>query len=200
MIISAKEREAGSKTAKKIRREGKIPAVLYGLGIENVNLEMDRSEFLSALRKSNRNDKFDLNIEGKGSFNVFVKSLQREPVTEDIQHVDFYKLTDDRMIQVDVPVKLVGESKGVKLGGKLYQPRRKISVFAFPKDIPNEITIDISDMQIGDVFHVFDLDLPEGVTVKSSKNFTIAAVLGASKEEQEEIAEEEEEAEEGTEE
>lgn len=198
MIITAKERELGTKAARRMRREGKVPGVVYGIDFDNKHVELDRSQLMAALRKSRRNDKFNLKID-ENTYDVIVKSIQWHPVTEDLLHIDFYKLTEGRQITVNVPVELTGESKGVKLGGSLYQPRKRISVKAMPEAIPNEIVVDISDMDIGDVVHVFDLDMPEGVEVMSTKNFTIAAVLGKSKEEQAEEAEEAEEEESETE-
>ncbi len=198
MIITAKEREVGTKASRRIRRNGKVPGVIYGIDFENKHIELDKSQLLSSLRKSRRNDRFELKLDNGETYNVFVKSIQWHPVTDDIVHIDFYKLTEGKPILVDIPIKLTGEAKGVKLGGDLYQPRKRISVVALPEAIPNEIVVDISDMNIGDVLHVFDLDMPEGVEVKSTKNFTLVAILGKSQEE--ETEEETEETEEETEE
>ncbi|WP_035589052.1 50S ribosomal protein L25/general stress protein Ctc [Hippea jasoniae] len=196
MVITAtKRQQTGKGYARRIRREGKIPAVLYGADFENEHIEVNRSEFLAAIRKSKRNDRFELKVDGE-TYTVIVRELQWHPVKEEVLHVDFYKLTEGRMVTVDVPVKVVGEAKGVKMGGDLYQPRKKVTIMALPDAIPNEIEIDVSDMQIGDVVHVFDLKLPEGVKVKSSKNFTLVAILGKALEETKEEGEEEEEIEE----
>ena len=193
MIITAKERELGTKAARRIRREDKVPGVIYGIDTENQHIEMDKSDLLAALRKSRRNDKFEVEIEGKDKYEVIVKEIQWHPVTEDIRHVDFYKLTQGRMITLFVPVVVTGESQGVKLGGDLYQPRKKIMIEALPEAIPNEIVVDVTELDIGDVVHVFDLDIPEGAKVKSTKNFTVVAVLGRVQEEEETEEEEEEE-------
>ncbi len=193
MIITAKVREVKPKGAKKLRREGKVPGVIYGANFENKHIELDKSKLLSALRKSSRNDVFELDVEGDDKYEVIVKSIQWHPVTDDIVHIDFYKLTKGQPIAVEVPIKLVGEAKGVKMGGDLYQPRKTITVVALPEAIPKEIEVDISNLEIGDVIHVFDLEMPEGVRVKSSKNYTLVAIVGKVKEE-EEAAEEEEEA------
>ncbi len=194
MIITAEKREVGSKVSRKLRREGKIPAVVYGYDFENKHVVVDKSELMAALRKSRRNDRFDLKVDGDETFRVIIKELQWHPVKDEVEHVDFYKLTEGKHVVVDVPVKIVGESKGVKLGGDLYQPRKRITVEALPDAIPNDIEIDVTNLMIGDVVHVFDLDMPEGVRVKSSKNYTVVAILGKAEEEKSE--EEEEEAEE----
>jgi large subunit ribosomal protein L25 len=193
MIITAKERELGTKAARKLRRNGKVPGVIYGINTDNRHIEMDKLDLLAALRKSRRNDKFEVEIEGKDKFEVIVKQIQWHPVTEDIRHIDFYKLTEGKTVTLNVPVVVTGEAKGVKLGGDLYQPRKRIMIEALPESIPNEITVDVTDLNIGDVVHVFDLDIPEGVKVKSTKNFTVVAVLGKSQEEEEIESEEEEE-------
>ncbi len=199
MIITAKVREVKPKQAKKLRREGKVPGVIYGANFENKHIELDRSKLMSALRRSNRNDVFELDVEGDSKYEVMVKSIQWHPVTDEIVHIDFYKLTKGEPVTVEVPIKLVGEAKGVKMGGDLYQPRKTVTVVALPEAIPKEIEVDISDLEIGDVIHVFDLEMPEGVRVKSSKNYTLVAIVGKVKEE-EEAEEEEEEIEEETEE
>ncbi len=196
MIITAEKRETGTQKAKRLRREGKIPAIIYGADTENQPIAVNRSQFMAAIRRSRRNDKFELQVENGEKYEVIVKEVQWHPVKDEIEHVDFYKLTAGRPVVVDVPVKVVGEAKGVKMGGDLYQPRKKIKVEALPEAIPNEIVVDVSDLQIGDVIHVFDLDMPEGVKVKSSKNFTVVAILGKALEETTEESEEEEEAEE----
>ncbi|AEA34077.1 50S ribosomal protein L25 [Hippea maritima DSM 10411] len=190
MLITAQKRDIGTKAAKKLRREGKIPAVIYGADFGSEHIAVDRSEFMAAIRRSRRNDRFELKLDNE-EFKVIVKEIQWHPVKEEVEHVDFYKLTEGRPVTVDVPVRVVGESKGVKMGGDLYQPRKRITVEALPEAIPNEIEIDVTNLQIGDVVHVFDLDMPEGVRVKSSKNFTLVAILGKALEETEEGEEEE---------
>ena len=198
MIITAKKREVGSKIAKRLRKEGKIPAVLYGYNFDNEHIVVDRSELMAVLRRSRRNDRFELKIEGDETYQVIIKDLQWHPVKDEVEHVDFYKLTEGRPVVVGVPVKVVGEAKGVKMGGDLYQPRKKITVEALPDAIPNEIEVDVTNLMIGDVIHVFDLEMPEGVKVKSSKNYTVVAILGKALEE-EKGEEEEEETEESSE-
>lgn len=190
MIIVARERNNEKISAKNVRKAGKIPAVVYGFNTENVNVEVEKSNLMSILRKSRRNDKFELNVEDKGNYNVIIKNLQKNPVTGDIIHIDFYNLSKERPISVKVPVEIVGESLGVKMGGDLYQPRKTVTITALPDDIPDAIKVDVSGTQIGDVVHIYDIDLPEGVKVKTTKNFTVAAILGKA---QEEEAEEEEE-------
>ncbi len=192
MIITAQKREAGSRNSRRLRREGKIPAVVYGYGFKNENVVVDRSQLMAILRRSRRNDKFDLKIEGGETCKVIIKELQWHPVRDELEHVDFYKLTEGRPVVVDVPVKIVGESKGVKMGGDLYQPRKKITVEALPEAIPNDIEVDVTNLMIGDVVHVFDIEMPEGVKVKSSKNYTVVAILGKALEETKEEEEEEE--------
>ncbi len=193
MIIAAKERDNEKISAKNVRKSGKIPAVVYGFNTENVNVEVEKSSLMSILSKSRRNDKFELSVEDKGSYNVIIKNLQKNPVTGDIIHIDFYNLSKERPVSVNVPVEIIGESTGVKMGGNLYQPRKTITVIASPDNIPNAIKVDISGTQIGDIIHINDVNLPEGVKVKTTKNFTVAAILGKSKEEEEKAAEESQE-------
>ncbi len=190
MIIMAQKRESGSRNARRLRREGKIPAVVYGYDFENKHIAVNRSELMSALKKSRRNDKFELKVDDGETYRVIIRELQWHPYKDEIVHIDFYKLTEGRPVVVDVPVKVVGEAKGVKMGGDLYQPRKKVTIEALPEAIPNEIEVDVSDLMIGDVIHVFDLKMPEGVRVKSSKNYTVVAILGKVLEEKGEEEEE----------
>ncbi len=187
--------KTGKGYAKRLRKEEMIPAVMYGWQKENRRLSLSEKEFIEIYKKSERNSIYKLNIESE-EIDVIVKSVQRNPVTDKIIHVDFYQVSPEREMLIDVPVKLFGEAKGVKKGGDLYQPRRYIKISAYPKDVPPFIQTDISLLDIGDTIHVMDLELPKGVKIKENKNFTIVAILGKKAEEEVVVEEEAEEAEE----
>lgn len=180
MQFKAQAREAKAKT---LRRQNRIPAVVYGSNIEPINLSLDKKETIAILRKARRTDIFEVSFQDK-TFRCIIKEVQQHPVTSDVYHIDFYKFDPNKHINIEVPVVLKGDAKGVKAGGDLYQPRKKIALNSLPDRIPHEIVLDVTNLEIGDSIHAFDLELPEGVKVASSKNFAIVAVVGKSKEEQ----------------
>ncbi|MCD6133193.1 MAG: 50S ribosomal protein L25 [Deltaproteobacteria bacterium] len=183
-------RETGKGCAKRLRKKGVIPAVIYGWKKESRPLEVNEEEFTKFYKNSPRNAIYKLNIEGE-EIEAILKDVQRNPVTDKIIHLDFYQISPERMIQVDVPVELMGEAIGVKRGGILYQPRKYIRITAYPRNIPSSLQVDISSLDIGDTIHVMDLALPEGVKVKEKRNFTIVAILGKEEKEEEKTTEEE---------
>lgn len=180
MQFEAQIRESKTKA---LRKQSRIPAVVYGSGIEPINLSLDKKETITILRKARRTDIFDVSFDNK-VFKCIIKEVQKHPVTSDVYHVDFYKFDPQKHINIEVPIVLKGDSKGVKAGGDLYQPRKKIALNSLPDKIPHEIVLDVTNLEIGDSIHAFDLELPEGVKIASSKNFAIVAVVGKSKEEQ----------------
>lgn len=180
MQFKAQAREVKAKT---LRRQNRIPAVVYGSSIEPVNLSLDKKETITILRKARRTDIFEVSFDDK-TFRCVIKEVQKHPVSSDVYHVDFYKFDPDKHINIEVPVVLKGDAKGVKAGGDLYQPRKKIALNSLPDKIPHEIVLDVTNLEIGDSIHAFDLELPEGVKIASSKNFAIVAIVGKSKEEQ----------------
>ncbi|OSS42410.1 LSU ribosomal protein L25p [Desulfurella amilsii] len=169
--------------AKALRRQSLIPAVMYGRGQDPINLSLDKKETVAVLRKARRTDIFEVAFEDK-TFRCIIKEVQKHPVTSEVYHVDFYKFDPSKHINIEVPIVLKGDAKGVKAGGDLYQPRKKITLNSLPDSIPNEIALDVSNLDIGDSIHAFDLELPEGVKIASSRNFEIVGVVGKSKEEQ----------------
>lgn len=169
--------------AKVLRRQNRIPAVIYGSDQNPINISLDKKETVAILRKARRTDIFEVVFEDK-AFRCIIKEVQKHPVTSDVYHVDFYKFDPSKHINIEVPIVLKGDAKGVKAGGDLYQPRKKITLNSLPDSIPHEIVLDVSNLDIGDSIHAFDLELPEGVKIASSKNFEIVGVVGKSKEEQ----------------
>ncbi|AHF97670.1 MAG: 50S ribosomal protein L25 [Desulfurella sp.] len=187
MQFKAQIRDAKAKT---LRKQNRIPAVIYGQLPKPINISLDKKETLAILRKARRTDIFEVSFDNE-TFRCIIKEVQKHPVTSDIYHVDFYKFDPNKHINIEVPIVLKGEPKGVKAGGDLYQPRKKIALNSLPDKIPHEIVLDVTNLEIGDSIHAFDLELPEGVKIASSKNFEIVGVVGKSKEE---LAEEKTEA------
>jgi len=158
-------RAIGTGPAKRLRAEGKIPGVVYGMGGEPVAVTVEWRPLREALTtEAGLNALIDLDVGGDTSLCV-VKELQRHPVRGNVMHIDFLRVSADVEISVDVPIVLEGEAEEVeKNDGTIDHVLFTLVVNAKPGDIPNEITIDISTLVIGDTIRVSDLRLPAGVS------------------------------------
>lgn len=199
MNLKASQREAvGNGPSRVLRRDGKIPAILYGPKTESIKLAIDRLE-LEPIMKSGAvaQTLLKLKIEGVDSVrNVMIKEMQKHPVSRTVLHLDLYEVSMDQKIKVMVPVVTTGKSAGVEVGGMLQLIRRELEVFCLPDQIPENITIDITALEIGDSFHVEDLPLEDAVEIPADVNFTILTILSPTAEEEEEVEDEEVEGEE----
>lgn len=185
--LKADKRESiGNGPARVLRREGKIPAVLYGPGKDSVNLSVSKNELEHVIKgRSITHVIVDLLIrdDKKSKRHAMIKELQTNPVTHDFLHVDFYEISMDRKIRVDVPVKAVGKSIGVEMGGILQIVRRELEVLCLPGEIPESFEIDITDLDIGDSFHVKDIPLTGNVEIPTEVNFTVLTIVSPKVEE-----------------
>lgn len=193
MQLKAKIRdEFGKGAARKLRREGLIPGIIYGRGFDPLPLTVDPHDLDKALIEAGgTNLLFDLEIEGKDKYPVMVREYQADVIDRHLLHVDFLKVDLTKKINVEIPVRLEGKAPGVKEGGILEHLRRTLEVVCLPTKIPGAIGVDVSQLKIGDTFHVHDLKLPEGVELVSTIDVTIAAVVAPVEEKVEEVAAEE---------
>jgi large subunit ribosomal protein L25 len=180
-ILTAEIREGvGKEKAKKLRTKGLIPAIFYGPRSQTIPLVIDSKELAKVLQtEAGENVLIDLDIR-KGNQSdrkvVMVKDIQIDPLQRITLHTDFFEVTMDEMVTVEVPVHLVGKPEGTKMGGILDQIRRVIQIQCFPGDIPKSIDIDVSPLKIGDSIHVQDIKV-EKVKILSDTNYTIATVV-----------------------
>jgi large subunit ribosomal protein L25 len=160
-------RTTGSRASRRLRAEGKIPAVVYGHGIDPVSVAVARRDLRAALTtEAGMNALIDLGVDGEQHLTL-VRDIQRNPVRNEVTHVDFLVVRRDEIIQVDVPVVLNGLAEEVKReAGTVDQVIFELTVSATPGTIPNEFAVDISGMVIGDTIRVGDLSLPSGVTTE----------------------------------
>lgn len=165
----------GNGPARALRRQGRVPAVLYGPKTEPAMLAIQRRDLDTILKRGGLGRSvFDLHIDGgTDSKSVMIKELQTHPVSHAYLHVDLYEVAMDRKIRVNVPVVTTGKSIGVENGGMLQVIRRELEVFCLPNEIPDSITIDVTDLDIGDSVHVEDLPTTGGVEIPHDVNFTI---------------------------
>ncbi len=172
---------SGKGVARKLRAKGQIPAVLYGSGKGNVGLALNLKVLTELLATSEQgiNTVIDLKIEGGKEKNahVMTKSLQREPVTGAVIHVDFYRIDDKAMVVVNVRVELQGIPVGVTLdSGVLDHMRREIEVSCLPTQIPSHFNLDVSQLGVGQSLHVSDIVFPAGVKPVTALDVTVATV------------------------
>ena len=186
-------KKTGKGPARTLRREGRMPAVLYGQKTESIMLSIDIRDFEKVVKKANVGSLL-LNLQiqnGKTSTRpAMIKELQTNPVTGAFLHVDFYEIDMQRKINVSVPVVARGKSVGVENGGLLQIVRRELELFCLPTAIPKAIEVDITDLDIGDSIHLQEITLPAEVELSEETDFTVITVL-APKMEEEVVAEEE---------
>jgi len=148
----------------KVSEAGLIPAVLYGPGIENVSLEIDR-KVIEKMYKEVGETLIDLDVEGK-TYNVLVHETQVDPITLELIHVDFYQPNLEEETEADVHLEIVGLSPAVKLGGTMVSNMREVTVKALPKNLPSKIEVDVSELkEMGDAITIGSIKVSDGVKV-----------------------------------
>jgi large subunit ribosomal protein L25 len=191
----------GNSPARALRRAGRVPAILYGRDTDSVMLSIGANDMETVMKEGSVGQSiFNLAIDGgKNTRAAMIKELQTDPLSQNLLHIDFYEVSMDRKLKVNVPVTTTGKSVGVELGGMLQIIRRELEVFCLPNAIPQEITIDITDLDIGNSVHVEDITLEGDVEIPHDVNFTVLTVLSPKAAEAEEVEEEIEELAEGEE-
>jgi len=162
----------GKKDARKTRLEGKVPCVLYG-GSEQLHFSIPEKDFKDIIFTPEVCF-IDLNVDGK-EFKASLKDVQYHPVTDNIYHVDFLEIIEGKTITMNIPLVVTGNSTGVLRGGKLIRKLRRIKVKGLPHLIPDNITLDITDLDIGGSIKVSSLK-SEGIEFLDSKNIELVAV------------------------
>ena len=176
--LSAEPREgAGKGVARKVRAQGRVPAVLYGPDLESRHLSVDARDLWHALHTdAGTNVLISLALDGE-SYLTMPREVQRDIVRGTLLHVDFLRIRRDVAIQVDVPIHLVGDSAGVKEGGVVEHHLWELRVECLPGQVPESIEADVSALAIGDSLHVFDLRTPQHITVLTPEDETIVSVV-----------------------
>ena len=193
--LNVEVREAtGKGVARKLRAAGKIPGVCYGQNeTQSISLNPEALDRLIRGSAAGMNTLIDLRVAGGGKFDgkkVLLKEMQRDPVSNAPLHADFFALDLTHKIEVAVPVHATGIAVGVTMGGILDQVLREIQVECQPDAIPEEIVVDVTELEVGMSVHVRDLPLPAGVTLRSDGDLSVLSVM-APKVEEEPVVEEE---------
>ena len=184
--------------AGRLRREGKIPAVIYGHN-KPVHISVSATEFDTKFHIVSENTLITIMVDGK-EYEVLVKDSQENMMLGKITHIDFYEVERGKVLKTRIPVIIIGASVGVKEGGMLEQHLHEIDIECLPKDIPEKIEVNIEELKLGESVHVSDLVLPAEVKILNSLDQSIVGVTTVKAEEEPESDEELEEGEEAAEE
>lgn len=204
-IVAEKRDTFGTRSVRRMRREGQVPGVIYAGGEEAIHLSFEVKEVSRFLNHAH--GLVDLEISGeKTPHKCILKDVQYNPITDVPMHVDFLGVTLGTKLQMTVSLNLVGSSAGVKLGGTLDQVLRELNIECLPKDIPDSLDVDVTELNIGDGIHVSDLSF-EKVEILNDPSDTVVQVIAPRlvdvddeiAEEAEEVVDEESEGEEGEE-
>lgn len=184
VLISAEVRNTfGKGAAHQLRRTGKIPAIYYGKGQENLHVAINPLDLEKAVASEmGLNTIIQLKVSGK-EYNVLLKDYQAHPIKRNFLHADFIFVDLTKKVEIEVPIHLTGKSVGVKEGGILEQIAREIKVSCLPNQIPKQIEVDITNLKIGDNFHMEEIKWPAGVEPVEKLNVPIAAVIAQREEE-----------------
>ena len=186
IVVAAENRtETGKNVNRRLRTRGLIPGVLYGSKKEAVPLAVSPKEITTILRsKTGENTLFDLEIGGSRR-KVILKEFQVEPIKGSLLHADFYEVALDKPIEVSVHIEVIGVPTGVKVeGGLLDHVTREVEVSCLPADIPEKITVDVSELAMGKAIRVADLKVPDKVTMLSEPDLVVVHVVAPRAEEE----------------
>ena len=176
-------KEQGTSAARRTRLRGRVPAILYHSGVEATPLSMDKKALYKALKTGQMI--FEVIVDKKPQF-VLLKEVQYHPVTDQVMHIDFQKVREDEKISLEVAIRSVGESQGVKLGGILVQILNAVTIKCKPSEIPEFLEIDVTEMEMNTNLFVRDITLPEDVEMMTAEDIAVMSVQ-EPKEEKEEV-------------
>ena len=173
---------------KKLRASGRVPATIYGRQAKPQNLEFNSREFSDLLHHAvSENLLVDLSVEtdARAKRLALVQEIQHHPLSGKVLHVDFHEVSPDEKVTVHVPVETSGEAAGVKTGGGVLEHVLfKLKVRCLPKDLPEQIVVDVSSLEIGKSIHLGDIKAPEGVEILGDKHISVIAVAAPRAEEE----------------
>lgn len=171
-------RDVLGKKVSRLRREGVIPANVYGHGLDSVAIQVPKDELVHVMRTAGRNEIVYLRLDGEEPRPTFLRQVQRNPVTDAILHADFYQISLKEKVRMEVPVSLVGTAPAEQThGGTLLHSLDRISVEGLPTDIPSVIEVDVSGLEeIDAAIHVGELNVPEGITVLTDAEQVVAKI------------------------
>ncbi len=178
VAFSAVERKELKKSAtRRLRKEGMIPGIVYGY-VGEIPIAVNAHDFRSKFHRISENTIINLQV-GDKTYDVLIKDYQTNIMKGTIEHLDFYALRSDKPVRTRIPLHLVGSSKGVREGGILEVQLHELEVECLPKDLQNQITVDITNLESGHALHVKDLKIPSGIKVLSLPDQVVVSVVHA---------------------
>jgi large subunit ribosomal protein L25 len=192
VTLQAKSRtDTGKGAARTLRRQGYIPGVIYGHGEQTRACQVERKQVEKLLTSgSSESTIIDLKLEDGATSAVLIREVQVHPFRSEVLHIDFLAVRKGEKVKLEVPVRLVGLSPGVKEGGIMEHLRHDVEIRCIPSKIPEALDLEISEMDIGDSVTVADLEVPEDVEILTDAAATIASVVPPAVRVEEEVAEE----------
>jgi len=186
-VIEAELRgETGSRASRRLRKSGRVPGVVYGHGQEGVNVFMNAHDLLKSLHSGAHI--FDLKLKGQPDDKVLIKEVQYDSLGNEIIHVDLQRVALTETVEVTVPIMLVGHAIGAVHKGIVDQPLKELEVACLPTQIPDDVRVHVTELDIGDMLTVKDIDLPEGVSTLNAPDQVVVTVHPPVKEEEVEAA------------
>ena len=185
LIIKGEKRSRfGKNASRKLRREGKVPAILYGKGEPGIPLALDKKEIFEILRsETGENTLFKTSFDS-GSWDTMIKDVQVDPVSDEILHVDLIQIAMDKAIRVSIPVVVTGEAVGVRTeGGFIDLITREIEVECFPKDIPEHIEVNVSGLHLHQSIKIEEMTPLPNVEIVSDPHAVVVLIEAPTKEE-----------------
>jgi len=176
VVVEAKERKTINKRSRNIlRNEGRVPGVLYGSRLEPIPIDVTRA-VIHPLVFTAKTHLLSLKLDGHEEYDCIIKDVQFDPVSDEVVHFDLIGLTLDEKIQLEVPIQILGSAVGVKEGGLLQESMHKLNVECLPKNIPQSLEIDVTELNIGDTIHVADLNF-EHITIINPEDTIVVSVV-----------------------
>lgn len=175
VVTATSGRAQGTRPSRRLRAEGQLPAVVYGLGKDPVPVAVSYTDLRDALKgEAGMNTVINLDVDGKETETVIVRSVQRHPIRRVVTHADFMRIDPKQQVSVKVPIHMVGEAAEVaEAGGLVEQKMFEIEVLVSPLDIPSEIEADVSQMDMDTRVSVGDLNLPSGVSTAVAEDISV---------------------------
>jgi large subunit ribosomal protein L25 len=176
IVLEANERKTINKQSRNsLRNEGRVPGVLYGSRLEPIPIGVTRIA-INPLVFTAKTNLISLKLDGHEDYECIIKDVQFDPVSDEVVHFDLIGLTSGEKIQLEVPIQLLGSAVGVKEGGLLQESMHKLSIECLPKDIPQSLELEVTELNIGDSIHIADLNF-EHITILNPEDTIVVSVV-----------------------
>lgn len=185
--LQANTRKIIGSAVKKLKRESIIPAVVYGRGFPSENIEVEGTNFKKIFEQAGASTIVDLLVDGKSTFKVLIHEIQYDPISDEVVHIDFYRIHEKEKVKVNVKIKFLGEAPVIKeKNGILVHNLSEVEIQALPKDLIHEVSVDLTQLkEFSDLIHVRDIKVPSTVEITQNPEEVVVSVSMPRKEEEE---------------